>query len=46
MGKTKSDSIKIINGTQVRVKSVFGDIPLEKALGSLVQRRISDKKTT
>jgi len=46
MGKAKSDSVKIINGTHIRVKSVFGDIPLEKALGNLVQRRISDKKTT
>jgi len=46
MEKTKSDNVKIINGAHIRVKSVFGEIPLEKAMGNLVQRRISDKKST
>jgi len=38
--------IKVINGTHIRVKSVFnGSVPLEKALGNLVLRKVSDKKT-
>jgi len=33
----------VINGTHIRVRSIFnGQIPLEKALGNLVQRRISE----
>ena len=36
----------VINGTHIRVRSVFnGSIPLEKALGNLVLRKISDKKS-
>ncbi|MCL2842521.1 MAG: hypothetical protein FWE28_03515 [Oscillospiraceae bacterium] len=35
----------VINGTHIRVRSIFnGQVPLEKALGNLVQRRISESK--
>lgn len=34
----------VINGTYIRVKSVFGDIPLEKALGNIVKRKLSTQK--
>ena len=35
----------VINGTHIRVRSIFnGQIPLEKAIGNLVQRRISEAK--
>jgi len=49
-GNSDSDNAErevIVNGTHIRVKSVFnGNIPLEKALGNLVQRKISDKKAS
>ena len=34
----------VINGTYIRVKSVFGDIPLEKALGNVAKRKLSSQK--
>jgi hypothetical protein len=34
----------VINGTHVRIKSVFdGKIPLEKALGNIAARKIAKK---
>jgi len=44
MAEIRADNIKSINGTYIRVKRVFGNIPLEKALRNLVQRRISEEK--
>ena len=32
----------VINGTHIRVKSVFGDIPLEKALANIAKRKPSE----
>ena len=35
----------IINGTHIRIKSVFSDkIPLEKALGNIAKRKLSARK--
>jgi len=31
----------VVNGTHIRVKSVFGDIPLEKALANIAKRKLA-----
>jgi len=33
-----------INDTHIRVKSVFGNIPLEKALANIAKRRLAELK--
>ena len=42
---TTAERNLIVYGTHVRVKSVFGYIPLEKAIENLALRRMADKKT-
>jgi len=43
IAEIKPSHIKVIKGAHIRVRSVFhGDISLEKAMGNLVQRRISE----
>ena len=32
----------VINGTHIRVKSVFGDIPLEKVLANIAKRKLAE----
>jgi len=33
-----------VNGTYIRVKSIFGDIPLDKALANIAKRRLAESK--
>ena len=33
-----------INGTYVRIKSIFGDIPLDKVLANIAKRRLAESK--
>ena len=42
---TTAERNLIVNGTHVHVKSVFGYIPLEKAIENLVLCKMADKKT-
>lgn len=42
--KIRQNSIErnvVINGTHIHVKSVFGDIPLEKALANIAKRKLA-----
>jgi len=42
---SETERTMIVNGICIRVKSVFGDAPLEKAMCNLALRKLAEKKT-